>query len=161
MLEPAERVTPPPDAEWLTFGSSGIHGVGAFARRDIPRETRVIEYIGEKIDKQESLRRCESNNEFIFALDQEQDIDGNIEQNPARCINHSCAPNCEAQIDEGRIWIIAIRDIPAGEEVTFNYGFDLVDYKEYPCHCRALACVGYMVAEEFFNHVRAQNSPPN
>ena len=54
----------------------------------------------------------------------------------------------------GQIWISALRDILSGEEVTFNYGFDLVDYREYPCHCGQPQCVGYMVAEEFFEHIR-------
>jgi hypothetical protein len=96
------------------------------------------------------------NNEYIFTLDEDHDLDGNIKENPARLINHSCAPNCEARIEEGRIWILSIRDIPPGQEITFNYGFDLVDYKEYPCRCGSAACVGFMVAEEYFEHVRAQ-----
>ena len=146
----------PPETEWLVFKPSGIHGVGAFARVDIPPGISVIEYLGEPIDKQESLRRCQENNEFIFTLDAEHDIDGNVSYNPARFINHSCAPNSEAQVDSGHIWIISTRAIRAGEEVTFNYGFDLVDYKDYPCRCGAFNCVGYMVAEELFDHVRKQ-----
>jgi uncharacterized protein len=152
-LPDAERI---PETEWLTFRRSRIHGRGGFARQDIPRGTRVIEYLGEKIDKQESLRRCESNNEYIFTLDDRQDIDGDVEWNPARLINHSCAPNCEAIVEDSRIWIVATTHIPAGEEVTFNYGFDLEDYRNYPCLCGTPACVGYIVSEEFFDHVRKQ-----
>lgn len=144
--------------EWLEFRDSGIHGTGGFARREIPCGTRVIEYIGERIDKSESLRRCEANNEYIFSVSAEHDLDGNVDWNPARFINHSCSPNCEAQLEEGRIWIVALRDIAATEEVTFNYGFDLADYKEYPCACGASDCVGFMVAEEFFEHVRRQRA---
>ena len=146
----------PPGTEWLIFKASAIHGLGAFARTDLAKGTRLIEYVGEKIDKQESLRRCESSNEYIFALNGQHDIDGKVEWNPARFINHSCSPNCEAEIDQDRIWIVATRAIQAGEEVTFNYGFDLVDYREYPCLCGAPDCVGYMVAEEHFAHVRKQ-----
>jgi uncharacterized protein len=156
MMQTATPTELPPDTEWLKFGPSGIQGRGAFARRFIPAGTRVIEYVGERIDKKESLRRCELNNEYIFTLDEDHDLDGNIKENPARLINHSCAPNCEARIEEGRIWIVSIRDIPPGQEITFNYGFDLVDYKEYPCRCGSAACVGFMVAEEYFEHVRAQ-----
>ena len=76
--------------------------------------------------------------------------------NPARFINHSCAPNCEAEVKDGQIWIVAGRDLKVGEEITFNYGFDLEDYRLYPCRCGAPACVGYIVAEEFFPHVRRQ-----
>jgi SET domain-containing protein len=51
---------------------------------------------------------------------------------------------------------MANREIEPGEEITFNYGFDLADYREYPCRCGAVGCVGYIVAEDFFEHVRKQ-----
>ena len=138
------------------FRSSSIHGTGGYARQDIASGARVIEYVGEKITKAESLRRCEEDNQYIFTLDDEFDLDGNVPWNPARFLNHSCAPNCEAEVDGGRIWILALRDIKAGEELTFNYGYDLEDYREHPCRCGAPECVGYIVAEEFFAHVRGQ-----
>jgi SET domain-containing protein len=142
------------ETEWLSFQNSPIHGLGGFAKRDIPSGVRIIEYLGEKISKQESLRRCEQNNEFIFTLDEIADLDGNVTWNPARLLNHSCAPNCDAEFQDGQIWIVARRNICSGEEITFNYGFDLVDYREYPCNCRAPGCVGFIVAEEFFDQVR-------
>lgn len=129
---------------------SVIHGRGVFARRAIPEGTPLLEYIGEKISKSESLRRCEANNEYIFHLDDGFDLDGNVEWNPARFINHSCAPNCEAVSEDGRIFIKALRDIPAGEELTFNYGYDLIDHREHPCRCGTPQCVGFIVGEEFF-----------
>lgn len=144
------------ETEWAVFKRSRIHGCGGFARRNIPQGTRVIEYVGERISKAESLRRCEDNNEYIFTLSDTEDIDGNVPWNPARLFNHSCSPNCEAENDEGHIWIIARREIQAGEEITFNYGFDLNDYREYPCRCGAADCVGFIVAEEHFPHVRRQ-----
>ena len=128
-------------------------------RLDIAAGTRLIEYVGEKITKAEASRRCEQDNEYIFTLDDEFDLDGNLSWNPARFINHSCAPNCETDIDDqGRIWVEALRDIKAGEELTLNYGYDLEDYREHPCRCGAPECVGYIVAEEFFDHVRKQNA---
>jgi SET domain-containing protein len=142
--------------ERLVFKSSPIHGTGAFAARKIAQGERLIEYVGELIGKAESLRRCERNNEYIFNLDGTWDIDGNVEWNPARLINHSCAPNCEAILEAGHIWIVATQEIQCGEEVTFNYGYDLTDYRRYPCRCGAPECVGYIVAEEFFEHVRNQ-----
>ena len=60
----------------------------------------------------------------------------------------------EARMEEERIWIYAVRDLRAGEELTFNYGYDLQDYEEHPCHCGAPDCLGFMVAEEHFKHVR-------
>ncbi len=142
--------------ELIRFGPSAIHGIGGFARKVIPAGTPVIEYVGERIDKKESLRRCEAGNPFVFSLDEQWDLDGSVGWNPARFLNHSCEPNCEAELRNGRIWIVARRDISPGEELTFNYGFDLVDYREHPCRCGAPGCVGYMVAEEFFEMVRRQ-----
>src|SRR5260370_18532393 len=140
----------------VEFRSSPIHGIGGFARNDVASGTRVIEYVGEKITAAESLRRCEQNNEYIFALNNGLRLDGNVEWNPARFINHSCEPNCEAKPDGERIWLVAIREIRTGEEITFNYGFDLEDYQHYICHCGALGCIRYILAEEFFDHIRKQ-----
>jgi len=146
-------------ARTLVFKDSPIHGRGCFAKTAIGQGERVIEYVGERISKAESLRRCEVNNEYIFALNAEQDLDGNVAWNPARFINHSCAPNSEAEMEDERIWIVARRPIQPGEEITFNYGYDLEDYQDYPCRCSSPDCVGYIVAEEFFEYVLARRSP--
>jgi uncharacterized protein len=142
----------------ICFRESAIHGTGGFAKTDISAGTLVAEYAGERIDKDESLRRCETGNEFIFALDDEWDLDGSVMWNQARYLNHSCKPNCVAERVDGRIWIIARRHIRAGEELTFNYGYDLEDYREHECHCGATGCVGYMVSPEFYEHVKWQNA---
>jgi hypothetical protein len=160
--EPEARHSPVPgelETEMLVFKPSPIHGLGGFAKRAIRKGTRVVEYVGERISKSESLRQCEGNNQFIFSLDQEGDLDGNVAWNPARYLNHSCAPNCEAELQDGHIWLVATRDIPVGEEVTFNYGYDLVDYRDYPCRCGAPGCVGFIVAEEFFAEVLKASQP--
>ena len=138
----------------LEFKPSAIHGVGVFARRDIAAGAMLIEYVGKKITKEESLRRCAENNAYIFALNAEQDIDGSIGWNPAKFINHSCAPNCDAENVDGQIWILARRGIKAGEELTFNYGYDFESYREHPCRCGHPACAGYIVAEEFLEAAR-------
>ena len=137
---------------------SKIHGTGVFARADIPAEARVIEYVGERVSKEESERRRKANNFFVFIVTDEFDIDGLVDWNPARFINHSCAPNCEAQEEDEHIWIHALRDIKAGEELTFNYGYDLQDYEDHPCRCGAPNCIGYMVAEEHFEDVRRKEA---
>ena len=150
---------PPPGVETslVCFAESVIHGTGGFAKTDIATGTWVIEYTGGKISKAESMRRCEAGNEFIFSLGDDWDLDGSVPWNPARFLNHSCEPNCETERIEGRIWIIAIRNIRAGEELTFNYGYGLEDYREHLCQCGAAGCVGYMVSPEFFEHVKWQN----
>jgi hypothetical protein len=136
--------------ELYCIATSPIQGRGAFALVPMARGERVAEYVGQKISKQESLLRCEANNPFIFSLDDQWDLDGDVENNPARFLNHSCDPNCEAENIEGRIWIVARRAIQTGDELTFNYGYDLESFRDYPCACGAVNCVGYIVAEEFF-----------
>jgi uncharacterized protein len=138
----------------IQIAQSAIHGQGGFATAHLPPGTHVLEYLGEKIPKAESARRCEAQNPYIFALDDEFDLDGNMGWNPGRFLNHSCAPNCEAVCEDGRIWIVTLRDIQPGEELTFNYGYDLEDYREHPCQCGAPDCVGYIVAEEFVSNIR-------
>ena len=138
---------------------SPIHHRGLFATRTISKDTEIIEYVGEKISKEEADERGQALMEtsagtddpsvYIFILNDQYDIDGNFEYNTARLINHSCQPNCEAQIvDDEEIWIVALRTIQKGEELTFDYGFDLEHYEDHPCHCGAPKCVGYIVAKE-------------
>jgi SET domain-containing protein len=140
--------------EYLEVRQSAIHGTGGYARRDISAGMRVVEYVGERITKAESDRRCEANNEYIFIIDDDWDLDGLQSWNPARFINHSCAPNCEAEWDGDRLFIVALRDIKQGEELSFNYGYDLENYEDHKCHCRTPQCVGYILAEEYWEQVR-------
>ncbi len=146
------------DAPLISVRESAIHGAGGFAKTDITAGTLVAEYAGERITKDESLRRCEAGNEYIFALDDEWDLDGSVPWNQARYLNHSCKPNCVAERLDGRIWIMTRRNIRAGEELTFNYGYNLEDYREHECRCGAAGCVGYMVSSEFYEHVKWQRS---
>jgi SET domain-containing protein len=134
--------------------ASPIHGQGWFAATVIPAGTRILEYVGEKIDKAESLRRCQQGNTFIFSIDAWHDLDGDVEWNPARWLNHSCAPNAQAEWVKAGIWIIALRAIQTGEEITFDYGYDLDEYQGYPCRCQAPNCVGFIVATEFHDGLR-------
>ena len=142
----------------IHFNNSAIHGTGGFARVNIAAGTRLIEYLGRKIDKRESMRQCELDNPFIFTINDEYDLDGNVEWNPARLLNHSCSPNAEAQQEENRIWIVALCDIRADAEISFNYNYDFIDYKEHPCKCGSQNCVGYIIAEEFFDTIRNQSA---
>lgn len=139
---------------------SSIHGYGIFAKRFIPKETRVVEYIGEKITKAEAERRgpklveyAKSHKEhgavYLFELNKKYDIDGHVHYNTAKYINHSCDPNCEVQIIRGHIWIIALRNINESEELFYNYGYDdLQEYHEHPCYCGADRCVGFILSED-------------
>ncbi len=139
---------------------SSIHSRGIFARKDLPRGTEIIEYVGEKISKAESERRAnerldraEKTGEaavYIFNLNKKQDLDGSGADNLARLINHSCDPNCEALQSRGRIWVCAMRDIKKDEELSFNYGFDLENWDRHECRCGSERCVGFIVGEEYW-----------
>ncbi len=145
---------------------SEIHGRGVYATTFIPKEARIIEYVGEMIDKKESDRRGRSQHAkslktgdaavYIFTLSRNYDLDGNVPWNTARLINHSCAPNCEAWIEGRRIYIHALRDIHPGEELTFDYGFDVDCYEDHPCRCGMPECVGYIVSREQWPELHAR-----
>ncbi len=142
------------DHPLVVFKKSKIHGLGGFARVDIRRGIRIIEYVGPKLSKAEAQAQLEDQNHFIFTLNDDYDVDGSVEWNMARFINHGCKPNCEVEIDRDRIWVLARRSIKAGEELTYNYSYDLDEYEDRPCRCGARDCVGYMVAEQYFKTVR-------
>src|SRR3954462_1718291 len=134
---------------------SRIHGRGVFARRDIAARSQVIQYVGRRIPKEYSDQLCLKQNAYIFRLNDQEDVDGKVSWNPARFINHSCEPNCDAELDDrDRIWVISRRAIARGEELTWNYGYDLKDFTNFPCSCGTPTCLGYMVAEELFETVR-------
>jgi len=143
---------------------SSIHNRGVFATSDISAGERIIEYIGEKISKAESERRANLAWEraqktgggavYLFTLNKKHDIDGAFPWNPARLINHSCDPNCEVDIVKGRIWIYSLRDIESGEELSFNYGFDLECFEDHPCRCGTRRCVGFIAGEEYWPEMK-------
>ena len=142
-------------SELYELKSSGIHNTGVFAAQKIAEKTKIIEYVGEKITKAESERRSEKWDShartkgfglvYIFELNQRYDIDGNVEVNLARFINHSCDPNCEAVNSRGHIWIIALRDIEKGEELSYDYGYDMDNFIDHKCLCGTDKCIGYIV----------------
>ena len=144
---------------------SPIHGFGIFAKIKIPRGTRIIEYLGEKITKAEAERRGpklvayakehrQRGAVYLFNLNKKYDIDGHVDYNTAKYINHSCTPNCEVENIRGRIWIIALQDIQKGEEIFYNYGYDLDTFEEHPCLCATARCPGYIASEEHWRKLK-------
>ena len=138
---------------------SPIHGRGVFAARDIPRGTRILEYRGVRIsyDRASELYpdyEDEPTHTFLFEIDDETVIDAGQRGNAARWINHSCAPNCEAVDEEGRIYIEAIRRIRAGEELGYDYNITLeegntaAERRRWACLCGARTCRGALLAKK-------------
>lgn len=138
--------------------TSKIHGRGLYATADLEEDTDIIQYVGEKITKKESTRRALEWEEkarksgeglvYIFELDDKYDIDGRLGDNPARYMNHSCDGNCEAINYDGEIWIVARRDIKKGEELVYDYGYDMEHFLDHPCKCGSDNCIGYIVRED-------------
>jgi len=136
---------------------SGVHGKGMFAVQDLAEGETLIEYVGEVISWKEALRRhphdpTDPNHTFYFHVDEKHVIDAKHGGNSSRWINHSCAPNCEADEQKGRVFIKALRNIPAGQELFYDYGL-IIDAKytkklkaEYPCWCGAPDCRGTLLA---------------
>lgn len=130
---------------------SRVHGRGVFACEPIRGGTRLMEYAGERISHEEAAVRYDDDSmahhhTFLFTLDDQTCIDGRRCGNESRYLNHSCAPNCEAVEEEGGIVFIALRDIAAGEELTFDYNLERDEPLPrnwrvlYACHCGSQDC---------------------
>jgi SET domain-containing protein len=136
---------------------SGVHGKGVFAVQDIAEGETLMEYVGEVISWAEAQARhphdpTDPNHTFYFHIDENHVIDALFGGNSSRWINHACAPNCEAEERNGRIFIKALRNINAGEELNYDYGL-IIDERytaklkaEYPCWCGADNCRGTLLA---------------
>jgi uncharacterized protein len=140
----------------IEIRSSPVHGKGAFAVAPISKGTRLIEYVGERVSHKEADRRYESkdandNHTFLFIVDTRTVIDAGVDGNDARFFNHSCDPNCESVIENGRVYIEAIRDAAPGEELTYDYQIqreedDPPDVDEiFACRCGSPQCRGTML----------------
>jgi hypothetical protein len=142
--------------KWLLVRRSKVHGNGCFARRFIPKGTRIIEYLGERMSHKEADRRyadddVNNNHTFLFIADRRTVIDATVGGNEARWINHSCDGNCESEIEKSRVFIDATRDIEKGEELGYDYqiGRDKSDPPNvdeiYACRCGSPKCRGTML----------------
>jgi SET domain-containing protein len=139
--------------------ASGIQGLGGFARLAIPPGVRLIEYAGERLTPAEADARYpeadgERHHTFLFAIDDDVVVDAAVNGNDARFINHSCDPNCDAVIEDGRIWIESIRSIVPGEELAYDYAYILPERhtpaakRRYPCTCGSPRCHGTILGRK-------------
>ncbi|MDP9065712.1 MAG: SET domain-containing protein-lysine N-methyltransferase [Pseudomonadota bacterium] len=150
MKKPASR-TP-----FYEVRHSPVHGFGVFALRRIRKGTTVIEYLGDRVSHAEADSRYEDknpddNHTFLFAVDSKTVIDGGVNGNDARFINHGCDPNCESTTRGKRIFIEAVRTIQCGEELAYDYQIERdpddppnVD-KIFACRCGSAKCRGSML----------------
>ena len=143
------------------LNKSKIHGTGVISTENIKKNTKIIQYIGDKISKKEGdirsalrikkyLNKKNEGSVYIFELNKKYDIDGSPIYNKARYINHSCDPNCEVDIIKNEIWISSIKKINKGEELNYDYGypFDEDDYNDHVCKCGSIKCIGYIISRD-------------
>ncbi|PUE50639.1 SET domain-containing protein-lysine N-methyltransferase [Limnohabitans sp. 2KL-1] len=151
------RSTPRASGKRIQVRRSGVHGKGVFALQDIAEGETVIEYVGEIISWDEAQDRhphdpSDPNHTFYFHVNEDRVIDALHGGNSSRWINHSCDANCEADEENDRIFIKAIRNISAGEELNYDYGL-IIDEPytkklkaEYPCWCGSANCRGTLLS---------------
>ena len=115
----------------------GLAGLGLFALEDIKKGEKIIEYVGKILNKQEAENAPA--NMYLFEVNRNKTIDGSVRWNIARYCNHSCDGNAESEIRKGRVYILATKNIKAGDEIVYDYGEEF--YKEYiapkGCKCNA------------------------
>ena len=157
--KPKKPTPKPRDASKLDLievRDSPIHGRGVYARADIKKGKRILEYVGERISHKEADRRYmekgdDDGHTFFFVVDGRTVIDGGVGGNPSRYVNHTCDPNCETVIDERRVFVETIRNIKAGEELGYDYQLtwestdDPEELALYACRCGAKNCRGTML----------------
>ena len=131
--------------------NSKIDNKGLYANCDIRDRTKIIEYKGKILTKKQVEKNPKFDNSkriYLFEINKRYDLDGDFNFNTARLINHSCSPNCEVVGKGLKLWIVSIRDIKKGEELSYDYGFSFdEDFKDYPCKCNSNNCCGYIVKQ--------------
>jgi hypothetical protein len=127
--------------------SSAIHAAGCYTTTAVRKGARVAEYTGHKITKHEADKRYEESPiTYLFGLgDGSIVIDGH---STAMFVNHSCAANCQTEEIDGRVFIMALRNIAAGEEITYDYClYDGGDDEAF-CNCGTKKCRGTMYSPQ-------------
>jgi hypothetical protein len=145
----------------LMIRSSAIHAAGCYTTSAIRKGARVVEYTGPRIQKSEADRLYEDSPiTYLFGIGSRSTvIDGH---GAAMFLNHSCDPNCETDEIGDRVWILAVRDIAPGEELTYDYNLYDGDEDEATCNCGASGCRKTMYSlEEIARRERAAKRKKN
>lgn len=148
---PHRRTSPP-----FARRRSAIHGYGVFATRRIRAGRTLIEYAGQALTSKAVEARydeaaADDPHTLLFHVGGDRYIDASVGGNDARFINHSCDPNCEAEVSEDRVSIRAIRNIQPRAELTYDYALEIEKgasrsrRSRYACRCGAATCRGTML----------------
>ncbi len=154
--QPTRGGPPIVNSPLIEVRNSPVHGRGVFAVAPIKKGTRIIEYLGDRVSHRAADDRYEDhdvndNHTFLFIVDRHTVIDAAVGGNDARFINHQCEGNCESVIQHRRVFIVAARDIAAGDELGYDYeiGRDKDDPPNvdeiYACRCGSPKCRGTML----------------
>ena len=136
----------------LVIRPSRIHAAGVFTTAPIRKGSRVVEYSGPRLSPEEANRLYDgAARTYLYGLeDGKTVIDG---EGMGAYLNHSCDPNCEVDELKNRVWILALRNIAAGEELLWDYNlYD--DDDPAPCHCGSAKCRGTMYSREWMAKLR-------
>ncbi len=142
----------------LMTRASPRHGLGVYATAPIRRHALVIEYAGEVITHDDAERRYPTTgatalpeHTYVLQLDDERVVDANVGGNDARFINHACDPNLEPITIGDHVWLVALRNIAAGEELGYDYAIELDERhtpaakRRFPCRCGGATCRGTLL----------------
>jgi uncharacterized protein len=133
---------------------SPVHGRGVFAAKAFGKGAKIIEYTGRRILWSSVPDDLDDPRMYFFSIGNgKRVIDPSVGGNEARWINHSCDPNCRVRETRGRIFIHASRNIPAGEELFYDYRLETDDdvprtkaiEAEAICNCGSPRCRGTML----------------
>jgi SET domain-containing protein len=145
------------DRDFTVVRNSTVHGKGVFAKKTIPKGTRIFEYGGERVLKSnlaKDLAEGLTSLVYVMNLNETYAVDGERGGNDARFINHSCDSNCEVIYFNGTPYIYAIKEIQEGEELNFDYKYgsegdaELTSEQKrewFPCNCGAPNCRGTLL----------------
>jgi SET domain-containing protein len=136
----------------LVIRKSAIHSFGCYTTKRIRKGTLILEYVGQRLTNEEADDLYDDfENTYLFGLDGGKAIIDGF--GVAAFVNHSCKPNCETDQIAGKMWIIALRDIEPGEELTYDY--NLYDGEDAaPCLCGAKRCRGSLYSATHLRKLR-------
>jgi len=115
-------------------------GLGLFATRPIKRRVRIAEYKGPRLNLEQAEKAEAKGNRYLFEVNSRWTIDGKARSNVARYFNHSCNPNSDVTIRQGRVFVYTLRPIKPGEEITYNYGKDYLNNVIGKSRCKCSRC---------------------
>ena len=137
----------------ISLGQSKIHGRGNFAIEKIDKDEIIMIFGGYVMSRkvERNLPPDINDNgifvtpEFVIGVKKLDEVE------KATYVNHSCDPNCGIK---GQIFLVAMRDIEIGEEITFDYAMALHRLAELPqykfsCTCGSTTCRNYVTDEDW------------